>query len=69
MTPPKTDDRYKLDRRPTCPKCNIPMLVIVYGLPSDATIERYKRGKIALGGCIIHNDNPEYQCPECGYQC
>ena len=50
-----------------CPKCETPNpLEILYGLPSQEMQRAETEGSIALGGCIIGNDSPAYQCRDCG---
>lgn len=53
--------------RPRCPACRgrntIP---IVYGLPDHGAMERAQRGEIALGGCIVSEEQPTDECLRCG---
>ncbi len=55
-----------VDPRP-CPRCgaSITPVPIVYGLPSHETFQAYERGEIALGGCVVEPDSPEFECPSC----
>jgi hypothetical protein len=39
---------------------------IVYGYPSIEMFESADRGEIRLGGCVIGDESPEFECPECG---
>ena len=49
---------------PNCPKCGAAdALPIVRGLPSD---ELERQGTVALGGCVIHDDDPDWRCRQCG---
>ena len=51
-----------------CPACGGTGIPIVYGLP-DMTLEKAAgRGEVAVGGCIVSDDNPDHQCPDCGYE-
>ena len=40
----------------------------MYGYPSIETWEKHDRGQIALGGCVIAEENPDYHCDECMYE-
>lgn len=51
----------------SCPACSATNPVeIVYGLPSDEMHDAAARGDIALGGSVIDDAAPIYQCRECG---
>jgi hypothetical protein len=55
--------------KPMCPKCSgIEVLRIMYGLPTDEAIEEAQAGKIALGGCVVEESNPDWECKSCGYR-
>jgi len=52
----------------TCPNCNSPLFAeILYGMPDyDNDLEQaIEEGKIVLGGCIISDNDPDYQCLVC----
>jgi hypothetical protein len=50
-----------------CPRCGSGRVApIVWGLPSPETVERSARGEVALGGCVIGEDDPEWECLGCG---
>ncbi len=52
--------------KPTCPKCgSTTVLPILYGLPAAEAVEEAKRGEIALGGCCISDDSPQWHCSRC----
>jgi rubredoxin len=52
-----------------CPSCTATNpLEILYGLPSDEMQRAEFEGSIALGGCIIRDDNPAYRCRDCGHE-
>lgn len=52
-----------------CPRCRrMAGVVIVYGMPSGALFEAAEKNQLALGGCVIFEDQPEYRCRECGHQ-
>lgn len=58
------DEVPELSVCPACGKLGVP---IVYGLPDHGLMEAAERGEVALGGCIIHDDDPSHECPECGH--
>jgi ADP-ribosyl-[dinitrogen reductase] hydrolase len=50
-----------------CPQCGSSgALPVAYGLPSPELFEEVEAGKVALGGCIISGDDPDWFCPRCG---
>ena len=52
-----------------CPSCTATNpLEILYGLPSHEMYLAEFQGSIALGGCIISDDNPAYRCRDCGHE-
>jgi hypothetical protein len=38
----------------------------VYGYPTRETFEAAERGELALGGCVIDEESPDYECRGCG---
>lgn len=46
-------------------QCEHNLIPIVYGYPNDQMREDSWAGKIALGGCIVSSDNPNYLCNLC----
>ena len=60
---------YQVTRKPCkCPQCGGKVVNILYGEPSSEAFEKTDRGEIVLGGCIIYEDMPDYQCTGCGAQ-
>lgn len=54
---------------PACPNCGTDEpLPISYGLPMPESLEACERGEIALGGCCLTLDDPEWQCRSCGHR-
>ena len=52
-----------------CPRCGSnTVLPILYGLPAGEAVEEAKRGEIALGGCCISDDMPQWHCSECEHR-
>lgn len=52
-----------------CPKCKKRTGVdIVYGMPSPELFEQAEQGLVALGGCVIEDNQPDYRCQECRFE-
>ena len=52
-----------------CPSCGTSeVLRIVYGLPDHELAEQARQGKVALGGCVITGEDPEWRCGRCGHE-
>ena len=55
------------EREGRCPSCGSPdRIPIAYGLPTQETVERADRGEVLLGGCLVHDEAPRWQCRACG---
>jgi len=50
----------------TCAECGGKGMRIVYGLPGPELADAAERGELALGGCVIGDDDPNLQCRACG---
>lgn len=50
-----------------CPRCGaeITPIPIVYGLPTHELFEAAERGEVQLGGCMVGDESPEFQCKAC----
>jgi DNA-directed RNA polymerase subunit RPC12/RpoP len=49
-----------------CPRCGSDKVVrILYGLPTAKGRIEAEAGRIALGGCVVTDNAPQYQCIEC----
>jgi hypothetical protein len=50
-----------------CPLCNNKLVDIVYGMPGPDLFEAYEKKQVALGGCVIYEDEeqPVYHCYHC----
>ncbi|MCL2394530.1 MAG: hypothetical protein FWC87_07555 [Acidimicrobiaceae bacterium] len=46
----------------TCPECGAEAVRIVYGMPGPQLLEEMKAGRIALGGCVVSEENPKWAC-------
>lgn len=54
-------------RKPKCPNCKSTKVIpIVYGEPPPDIEEKSRQGKLIMGGCIIHESNPNWYCKSCG---
>lgn len=51
-----------------CPACGGKLVPIMYGLPGPEAAEASQRGEIALGGCIVSGDDPQFACAACREQ-
>jgi len=50
-----------------CPKCGSRSVApILYGYPTEESINKAHRGELHLGGCIVSGDDPKWSCKECG---
>jgi hypothetical protein len=60
----------KRSRRPErCLHCGSERIAkILWGMPIDSEeLERdIERGRIVLGGCLVGENDPEWQCVDCG---
>jgi Zn ribbon nucleic-acid-binding protein len=41
---------------------------ILYGYPTDETLQAWKNKEIELGGCIVGEENPNRKCMKCNHQ-
>jgi hypothetical protein len=65
----KTLEELRGDKPELCPSCGSRSVVrIVYGLPNEVGQEAARRGAITLGGCIVVEDAPKWQCGDCGHE-
>jgi len=57
-----------------CPQCgSTRVLPILWGMPSPEASEAAKRGKVVIGGCMVHGPNgvekdPAFECRDCGHR-
>jgi hypothetical protein len=50
-----------------CPRCgSTDAIRIIYGLPDHELFEASERGEVALGGCVIGDESPDFECRACG---
>ena len=54
---------------PSCPRCGAAApLPIAYGEPTAETFEAAKRGELALGGCVVTENDPAWWCRACEHE-
>lgn len=52
-----------------CPRCRSDKVVpVVYGMPSAELVEKSRAGRVALGGCVVFPDAPDWRCVTCGHE-
>ncbi len=54
-----------------CPVCSSgPVARILYGMPafSEGLRRGLEEGRITLGGCVVSDDDPAWECKACGQQ-
>jgi predicted RNA-binding Zn-ribbon protein involved in translation (DUF1610 family) len=51
-----------------CPHCGKPLklVAILYGYPAPEAWEAELRGELAIGGCLVGDNDPEFACSNCG---
>ena len=50
-----------------CPRCgSTDAIRIIYGMPDHDLFAASERGEVALGGCVIGDESPNYECRGCG---
>ncbi|WP_433826013.1 hypothetical protein ACQP2E_28405 [Actinoplanes sp. CA-015351] len=52
---------------PSCPECGTPGVPLLFGLPVPEAIDAADDGDLALGGCVMRDPAPNWQCPQ-GHQ-
>lgn len=48
-----------------CPNCGARAVPIAWGLPGPDLFEESARGEVAIGGCLVGDDDPDYSCESC----
>ena len=60
------EDRRRSKETVRCPRCGTDDIAkIVYGYPSDELLHS-KDENIRLGGCVVFDDSPDWECKQCG---
>lgn len=61
---------FDLANIPSCPKCHAGQVAkIVYGQsPEPEALQAYiDAGRVVLGGCVVYDGAPRWQCRNCGH--
>lgn len=48
---------------PSCPTCGSSGTPVLFGLPAPEADEAAAEGKLILGGCVVPEDLPHWECP------
>jgi hypothetical protein len=56
--------RYRGDVTLVCPECGAAGVPLMFGLPVPEARAAAAAGQLALGGCIVADDQPNWQCPQ-----
>jgi hypothetical protein len=48
---------------PICPECRTAGVPLMFGLPVPEAQEAAANGQLALGGCLVPDSPPHWQCP------
>lgn len=59
------------EKQRTCPKCSSHDVArIFWGHPmeSECFFKKVKEKEIVLGGCIVTDDDPEWECTVCNHR-
>ena len=61
---------FKVSRKPNrCIRCGKPAVVkILYGEPTDESWELAQNGKLVIGGCVVNEKSPKWECTQCETQ-
>ena len=52
-----------------CPKCGSAEVVpFLFGLPTISALEASAAGSVALGGCVVGGEDPEWLCRSCSLE-
>jgi len=52
-----------------CPSCKAKEGVdILYGMPTPESFENAERGELAIGGCVIEDNQPDRRCLKCEHE-
>lgn len=66
----ESSTRIKRSRKPgKCPSCgHSPLASILYGYVGfDGGLQKkLEEGRIVLGGCCVSDDDPKWECTNCG---
>lgn len=51
--------------RPTCPRGHGDVVPVAMGYPDPELFEEAEAGRVVLGGCCVHGNDPEWECLVC----
>ena len=54
---------YRTGVIPTCPICGATGVPLLFGLPVPEAVAAAEAGRLALGGCVLPAEPPNWQCP------
>ena len=61
--------KRRRSKQPACPSCESgDVIPIVYGMPGLELRDQADAGKVALGGCCISENDPEWHCKQCSHE-
>lgn len=55
--------RYRVDVNRACPRCGATGVPLLFGLPVPEARVAAANGQLALGGCLVDDQPPNWQCP------
>ncbi|MET7806002.1 hypothetical protein [Micromonospora chersina] len=55
---------YRASVIPACPECGAAGVPLVFGLPVPEAVDAAESGDLALGGCLLPDQPPNWQCPQ-----
>ena len=56
--------QYPLNVISACPTCGSAGVPLLFGLPVQEARDAAAGGELALGGCIVGDEPPNWQCPQ-----
>ena len=65
----KTNNITDVLRKPRkCPQCGGKVVRILYGEPTPEAFEAAERGEFVLGGCLVNELSPDWECLGCRHR-
>ena len=60
----RTSAGYRVDVIAPCPECGMTGVPLLFGLPVQEARDAAAHGQLALGGCLVPDEEaPNWQCP------
>ncbi|MBW6436292.1 hypothetical protein KZ829_21360 [Actinoplanes hulinensis] len=47
----------------SCPECGVAGVPLIFGLPVPEAVAAARSGELALGGCLMPPQPPNWECP------